>query len=62
MPPKKGKMRPEPDVNIPEGDAGAGRGIFDSQCGACHALEGGNICSDTGLQWRLVFGIVDSYF
>ena len=30
MPPKKGKMRPEPDVNIPEGDAGAGRGIFDS--------------------------------
>merc|ERR1712029_80308 len=42
MPPKKGKMRAEPDVTVPEGDAGAGRGIFDSQCGACHALEGDN--------------------
>ena len=30
MPPKKGKMRAEPDVSIPDGDAGAGRGIFDS--------------------------------
>ena len=40
MPPKKAKA--EPKVEVPEGDAAAGRDIFDGQCGACHALEGDN--------------------
>jgi cytochrome c len=40
MPPKK--VKPEPAVTIPEGDPTAGRAIFDSQCAACHALEGDN--------------------
>ncbi len=39
MPPKA-KVIPEPNVEVPDGDAGAGRGIFDSQCSACHAIEG----------------------
>jgi len=38
MPPKKGPK--EPEVNVPEGDASAGRDIFDSNCSACHAIEG----------------------
>ncbi|KAM3143980.1 hypothetical protein pb186bvf_004031 [Paramecium bursaria] len=38
MPPKK--VVKEPDVVIPNGDPAAGRGIFDAQCSACHALEG----------------------
>lgn len=40
MPPKKEK--PEPNVTIPAGDAAVGREIFDSNCSACHALEGDN--------------------
>lgn len=40
MPPKK--ARAEPKCEIPEGDSANGRSIFDSQCGACHALEGDN--------------------
>lgn len=38
MPPKKGTK--EPEIVVPEGDASAGRDIFDSQCSACHAIEG----------------------
>ncbi|KAL4430222.1 hypothetical protein ABPG74_014781 [Tetrahymena malaccensis] len=38
MPPKKGPK--EPEVNVPEGDASAGRDIFDANCSACHAIEG----------------------
>ena len=39
MPPKK-KTLPEPKVDVPNGDAGAGRELFDQHCSACHALEG----------------------
>jgi len=39
MPPKK-KGVPEPKVEVPNGDAGAGRELFDQHCSACHALEG----------------------
>lgn len=38
MPPKKERV--EPKVDLPEGDATAGRAIFDQHCAACHALEG----------------------
>ena len=40
MPPKKAK--PEPTVDVPEGDSAGGRAIFDQHCAACHALEGDN--------------------
>ena len=40
MPPKK--VKAEPAVVIPEGDAAAGRNVFDQHCSACHALEGDN--------------------
>lgn len=40
MPPKK--VKAEPAVIVPEGDASAGRNIFDQHCSACHALEGDN--------------------
>ncbi len=39
MPPKKGGIK-EPDVEVPNGDVGAGRDVFDQHCGACHAFEG----------------------
>lgn len=39
MPPKK-KTFAEPAVDVPEGDGGAGRAIFDANCAACHALDG----------------------
>jgi len=39
MPPKK-KTIAEPKVDVPNGDAKAGREIFDQHCSACHALEG----------------------
>lgn len=39
MPPKK-KTLPEPKVDIPNGDGGAGRELFDQHCSACHAMEG----------------------
>eukprot|EP01017_Pseudomicrothorax_dubius_P001599 TRINITY_DN0_c565_g1_i3.p1 TRINITY_DN0_c565_g1~~TRINITY_DN0_c565_g1_i3.p1 ORF type:complete len:118 (+),score=33.65 TRINITY_DN0_c565_g1_i3:44-397(+) len=38
MPPKKGI--PEPTVTVPDGDAAAGREVFDQHCAACHAMEG----------------------
>lgn len=41
MPPKK-KTIPEPKVDVPAGDSGAGRELFDQHCSACHALEGVN--------------------
>merc|ERR1711977_505062 len=40
MPPKKSKDRPEPKVEVPDGDPSAGRDIFDANCAACHAFEG----------------------
>lgn len=39
MPPKK-KGIAEPKVDVPNGDAGAGRAVFDNHCGACHAFDG----------------------
>ncbi len=39
MPPKK-KGIEEPKVDVPNGDAGAGREVFDQHCGACHAFDG----------------------
>ena len=49
MPPKK-KAIAEPNVNsfwhkieVPDGDATAGREVFDQHCSACHALEGTTI-------------------
>lgn len=39
MPPKKKAIK-EPKVDVPEGDASAGRGVFDAKCSACHAFEG----------------------
>lgn len=39
MPPKK-KVIAEPKVEVPNGDAGAGRELFDQHCSACHAMEG----------------------
>merc|ERR1712100_49258 len=40
MPPKKSKERPEPNVEVPDGDPSAGRDVFDANCAACHAFEG----------------------
>ena len=39
MPPSK-KGIPEPNIDVPNGDAGAGRAVFDNHCGACHAFDG----------------------
>ncbi len=39
MPPKK-KGITEPDVSVPNGDAGQGREVFDQHCSACHAFDG----------------------
>ena len=39
MPPKKKSMA-EPKVDVPAGDPGAGRAVFDANCGACHAFDG----------------------
>jgi len=41
MPPKA-QAKPEPNVTVPDGDAGAGRDIFEQHCSACHAIEGGD--------------------
>ena len=38
MPPKK-KGISEPEVIVPNGDAAAGRAIFDANCSACHSIE-----------------------
>lgn len=38
MPPKKAKTIKEPDVTVPAGDSKIGKGIFEEQCGVCHAL------------------------
>jgi cytochrome c len=41
MPPKIAEKK-EPNVTVPDGDAAAGRGIFDFACADCHALQGDN--------------------
>ena len=38
MPPKKKAAGPK----IPEGDVAKGKKVFESQCGTCHAISGGD--------------------
>ncbi len=40
MAPKKKKQAKEPDVEVPEGDIGAGKAIFSQHCAVCHAMQG----------------------
>mmetsp|Transcript_16067 Transcript_16067/g.13590 ORF Transcript_16067/g.13590 Transcript_16067/m.13590 type:complete len:116 (+) Transcript_16067:69-416(+) len=32
-----GKTKAEPNVDVPDGDAGIGKSIFEQQCAACHS-------------------------
>lgn len=37
---KPKKSKPEPKVEIPQGDLKAGKALFEEQCSVCHALIG----------------------
>ena len=39
MPPK---AKPEPKVEVPEGNAKKGKAVFETQCGVCHSMEAGD--------------------
>eukprot|EP00922_Rhytidocystis_sp_ex-Travisia-forbesii_P068793 GHVS01102624.1.p1 GENE.GHVS01102624.1~~GHVS01102624.1.p1 ORF type:complete len:120 (-),score=12.68 GHVS01102624.1:303-662(-) len=36
-----GDIRPEPDVEVPQGDAKKGAKIFKAKCGQCHTINKG---------------------